>query len=287
MGEQTTTFMSKRTNADRIKKDEEEIAELEKLSKGDTQEPEGEEAEDDTSTQPEAKPEELSKEEETYKKRYGDLRRHSQKVENDLKAEIDTLKTRMDNTEGLTLPTSDEDLEAWSKKYPDVAGIVQTLAAKEAEKLFGKAKIDIEDIRKGTKEAAVEKARTAITKVHTDFEELESSDEFQDWAEDQPKWVQSALFENADDPKSVIRVIDMYKMDTGQTQVHRKKAEEDAASDTRTKGRTSVDVKSEKGTIKESDVQKMSDAQYATKEEEIMEAMRSGKFIYDISGSAR
>jgi hypothetical protein len=39
--------------------------------------------------------------------------------------------------------------------------------------------------------------------------------------------------------------------------------------------------------LKESEVQKMSPQEYETKSDEIMEAIRSGKFIYDISGSAR
>jgi len=39
--------------------------------------------------------------------------------------------------------------------------------------------------------------------------------------------------------------------------------------------------------IKESEVQKMSAQEYEKYSDEIMEAIRSGKFIYDISGSAR
>ena len=38
------------------------------------------------------------------------------------------------------------------------------------------------------------------------------SDEFHDWVDEQPKWVQDALYENSDDPASVIRVIDLYKI---------------------------------------------------------------------------
>ena len=39
--------------------------------------------------------------------------------------------------------------------------------------------------------------------------------------------------------------------------------------------------------MKESDVQKMSAKEYEKRSDEIMEAIRSGKFIYDVSGSAR
>ena len=39
--------------------------------------------------------------------------------------------------------------------------------------------------------------------------------------------------------------------------------------------------------IKESDVDQMSSQEYEDNEKEIMESIRSGKFIYDVSGSAR
>ena len=39
--------------------------------------------------------------------------------------------------------------------------------------------------------------------------------------------------------------------------------------------------------LKESDVQRMSAQEYEKRSDEVMEAIRSGKFIYDISGSAR
>ena len=48
-----------------------------------------------------------------------------------------------------------------------------------------------------------------------DFESIRSGDEFHNWADEQPKWVKDALYENMDDAKSVARVIDLYKQDKG------------------------------------------------------------------------
>ena len=39
--------------------------------------------------------------------------------------------------------------------------------------------------------------------------------------------------------------------------------------------------------IKESDIAKMSDAEYAKNADKINEAHRSGKIVYDVSGNAR
>ena len=51
--------------------------------------------------------------------------------------------------------------------------------------------------------------------------------------------------------------------------------------------KTKVDTSESGKKIRESDVQKMSAAQYEKQADAIMEAIRSGNFIYDISGSAR
>ena len=51
--------------------------------------------------------------------------------------------------------------------------------------------------------------------------------------------------------------------------------------------KTQVDATDSGKKILESDVQKMSAAQYEKQADTIMEAIRSGNFIYDVSGSAR
>jgi hypothetical protein len=58
------------------------------------------------------------------------------------------------------------------------------------------------------------------------------------------------------------------------------------AIDTRSE-RSAPEEDETKSYIKESDVAKMSSQQYEAKQEEIAEAIRTGKFIYDLSGSAR
>ena len=71
------------------------------------------------------------------------------------------------------------------------------------------------EIDKLNSEAQRTKAENEIRAMHSDFDDLRGSDDFHDWAGEQPKWVQDALYENQDDPKSVIRVIDLYKVDKG------------------------------------------------------------------------
>ena len=35
--------------------------------------------------------------------------------------------------ESIVPPKSDEDIEQWAKEYPDIAGVVETIAAKKAQ----------------------------------------------------------------------------------------------------------------------------------------------------------
>ena len=72
--------------------------------------------------------------------------------------------------------------------------------------------------------------------------------------------------------------------------ISKKKASntKDAAFATNTKGsRSKPQSNDESSYLRESQVQKMSAAEYEKRSEEVMEAIRSGKFVYDLSGSAR
>ena len=110
-----------------------------------------------------------------------------------------------------------------------------------------------------------------------------------DWVEIQPKWVKDALYENSDDAASVAAsVIDLYKADNNIVNKTKKaSAKKAAAAIVTKKGRTSVDADEVSGKITESDVNKMSAKEYEDRSDEIMEAMRTGRFVYDMTGAAR
>ena len=95
--------------------------------------------------------------------------------------------------------------------------------------------------------------------------------------------VQDALYENVDDAKSVSRVIDLYKADKGITAKKKTTEDKGAASSVTTKRTTTPSDSEESTYIRESQVAKMSMKEYEKRAEEIMEAQRSGKFIYDMS----
>jgi hypothetical protein len=275
--------MTKRsTHEERIKKDEEELERMLKEQKG-----ENKEAEDTSEKQEEQEPE--NAEERTFKKRYGDLRRHSQEKEKEYQKKVKELESQLSNAtrKEMKLPKSDEDLEAWAKEYPDVAKIVETIAMKKAREQSEGIEKRLKEIDELNAKTTKERAEVELLKLHPDFESIRDSDEFHEWADEQPRWVQEALYDNNQDAKSAARAIDLYKIDKGIINQKSSKTDKEAATEIKTKS-TKASPSADTGTkIKESDVQKMSADQYEKNADKIMEAIRSGNFVYDVSGSAR
>lgn len=293
-----TESMSHERNAKRVTQDEAELKELlqqagviDNAEQTEEQPEEQEEvapveerkAEVEATEEPETK--ELSAEEKTFKTRYGDLRRHVNDKEQEWKLKFEKLESQLSSAakNELVLPKSDQDIEAWAKKYPDVAGIVEAIADKKASErsadLDGRLK-EIEELRVTAKR---EKAEAELAALHPDFSTIRKDDAFHNWAEDQPKWVQDALYENVEDAKSVARVIDLYKVDNNITTKKTANSDKDAAASVTTKRTTSPNHEESSNYLRESQVAKMSMKEYEKRAEDIFEAQRQGKFIYDMS----
>ena len=238
---------------------------------------EGEASEDDSN---------LSREEKSFKKRYGDLRRHMADKEKNWQERFDEIEAYK-NGDTIAAPKSDEDIEEWAAQNPDVAGIVEKIASKKAAELFNKADSRLQRLDEIQSEAVRKTAEATIMESHSDFVKIRESDAFHDWADEQPKWVQDAVYENADDPRSVVRVLDLYKIDKGMTKDAKRANTKAAASVVSKTSKTRVDTEESNGQIRESDVAKMSTQEFEDNMDVINKAMRSQKFIYDISGSAR
>jgi hypothetical protein len=136
-------------------------------------------------------------------------------------------------------------------------------------------------------EAAREKAEAELLRLHPDFDEIRNTDEFHDWVEEQPRWVKEALYENDSDAKSAARAIDLYKADMGLTKKKKKDDSLDNARAVRGGGKSSPTENGNNDLLYESQVAKMTAQQYEAAEEKIAEAIRKGKFVYDVSGNAR
>ena len=268
-------FGKRNANRERIEREEEE---LKNLTEG------KDKASDETGD------EDLPAEEKSFKKRYGDLRRHSQQQQTTLQKQIDELRSQLTQSteKQIKMPTSESELAKWAETYPDVAKIVETIAIKKAKEQTASIEQRFAALDEQEKLTAREKAELELTKIHPDFDTIRDTDDFHNWAEEQPKWVQQALYENDTDARSAARAIDLYKIDRNIGKSKSKKEDASAAQGIRTRSeRSAPSGQDTEGTMYESQVAKMTSRQYEANEEAISKAMASGKFVYDLSGNAR
>ena len=266
----------KYNNEDKRKKEEEELEQLIAEQKGEAVE-----------VVQESEP--TGAEEKSFKKRYGDLRRHMQDKEKSWEDKFKQLEGQLKEVtqKEIKLPKSDEDIEAWANKYPDVAAIVETIAIKKAREQSAGLEDRVKEIDEMRATASREKAEAELMRAHPDFGEIRDSDEFHEWADEQPKWVQDALYENDSDARSASRAIDLYKADKN-IKTKKPASTKDAARSVNSRNnRSQPEEYDSSTTFKESQVAKMSPQQYEKASDQIMEAIRTGKFVYDMSGSAR
>ena len=296
-------------NAARIAKDEAELEALKKLMRGEVDETEEEtddsESDSQRATDTQVQNESVSKqkveaesesetqeddagltaEEKTFKQRYGDLRRHMQEKEKETAAKLEKLQQQLDaaTKNELVLPKSEQEIDAWAKQYPDVAGIIEAIADKKAKERASDLDNRLKEIEAMRTQARKEKAEAELYSLHPDFAELRADDAFHAWAKEQPKVVQDALYDNVDDVKSVARVLDLYKADNGIKTKRVSTEDKNAASSVKARKAAPIDPNDSSRYLSESQVAKMSIKEYERRAEEIMEAQRSGKFIYDMS----
>jgi hypothetical protein len=269
-------FGKRNANKDRI---EQEEAELKQLAE-DKSTPQDQQDGEDSS---------LSGEEKSFKKRYGDLRRHSQQQQTTLQKQIDELRSQLQSSteKQIKLPKSEEELNEWAKTYPDVAKIVETIAIKKAKEQTQALDERFKQLDEREHQTSKDKAEAELMRIHPDFDVIRDDDDFHNWVEEQPKWVQDALYDNDSDARAAARAIDLYKADKN-IKTKKPTSDKGAAESVNTRGSRSAPTgESKDGVFYESQVSKMSTFEYEKNQEAIAKALQSGKFVYDISGSAR
>lgn len=229
-------------------------------------------------------------EEESFKKRYGDLRRYMQQTVESKEKELETLRKQIQEKEKkeFKLPTSEEEIEAWASKYPEVAKIVDSIAQKRAKEASSEVENSMSDLRKMKAQLEREKAEHQLKTMHPDFDSIRQSKQFHDWVSAQPSYIKDALYKNENDAIAAARAIDLYKSDMGMIKQKRSDAQlqKDAAQavSKSSKGNPS---NSSAGKWSESKVASLTAHEYEKHEDDILDAIRQGKFVYDMTGGAR
>lgn len=236
----------------------------------------------DSVMQQPATPEPTDPEEATFKKRYGDLRRHMQQQMAEREAKLQAMEQQLAaaTKQQIKFPKSEEEVAEWAKKYPDVANIVDTIAQKRVQEALAVGEKKLEEVKSFERQVRREKAEAELRQTHPDFDTIRASKQFHDWVTEQPQYVQDALYKNDTDARAASRAIDLYKADKG----IRKRRAKNTDTAAQSVGNYGSRPPSSGGTkFKESQVARMNAREYEQNEAAIMDAMRSGNFEYDLS----
>ena len=219
-----------------------------------------------------------------YKKRYDDLKSHYDRKQNENKQKVEELEAKARLAEkdkamaSYTPPKSDEDLEQFKKKYPDVYDVVETISQKQASRQVESLQEEVKTLRKREEDLVVQNAYRELVNAHPDFIELKDSQEFIDWLNTQPASISDGVTKNSKDSKWAIRVVDLYKADNGLSKSKPSSITSAAQSVTKTKAKSvNVSGDTNKKIWKQSEIQKMSSRTYEKFENEIDIAFREGR----------
>lgn len=236
-----------------------------------------------------------SVEEEVWKKRYADQQRYLTQVKNESKSRLEEVERKLDQAlrGQLKAPKSDSEVETWMKEYPEFAGILETIVQKRISEATSTTKQKLTEIEGQQKELEAEKSILALKKLHPDLDELTRSADFHDWLGKQRQKYQDAIYKSLDVDEADF-VISKYKTEAGKTP----KSQGDDGTLTRkdaakvVRNSSIVEEPTDGGDYEftESQVERESKRNrkwYDANEDKILDAMRRGKFNYDLSGGAR
>ena len=218
-----------------------------------------------------------------YKKRYDDLKTYYDKKLSEWKQEKETLEAQAKVAEKQTSkyapPKTDEDLDQFKDKYPDVYQVVETISHKMASKQVEDLQAEIGRISEREQKLKVQSAYKQLLHTHPDFEDIKNSPEFLQWLEQQPKSISEGITKNNTDPVWASRTVDLYKVDAGINRKPKATRTKDAAKAVTKATSRDVNVGQNDKVWKISDIQRLKPWEFEKYESEIDQAMKSGRVI--------
>ena len=213
-----------------------------------------------------------------YKKRYDDLKRHYDTKLAEFQAEKQQLEAATKQA-NVPMPKTVEELEEFKAQYPDVYGVVETVAAMQASERTNELQKELEVIKEREKETVVQAAYRELTANHPDFDTIKSDDAFLAWLQEQPESISDGIYKNNTDARWASRVLDLYKADAGISKKKTSRAKSDAATSVRApKARDIVaEQGGDKRIWKSSEIRSLKPWEFEKLEDELDSARQEGR----------
>jgi len=153
----------------------------------------------------------LTPEEKTFKQRYGDLRSHSLSQTERIKSLENQLNAAQ--KQEIKIPSTKEELQRFAQAYPDVFRHIRSIAMSELLQERENIALETKQVKEDLDKVKRDRGYKRILQAHPDFDELNVSETFHEWAQLQPKQLQDWLFESSD-PELCIKALDLFKVET-------------------------------------------------------------------------
>ena len=213
-----------------------------------------------------------------YKKRYDDLKRHYDKKLTEFEEEKRQLAAATQQA-NVPMPKTVEELEEFKTQYPDVYGVVETVAAMQANERTSELQKELEVIKEREKETVVQAAYRELTNNHPDFDEIKTDEKFLNWLQEQPESISDGIYNNNTDARWASRVLDLYKADAGISK--RKPSKAKAAAATSVRAPKAREITSEQGGDKRiwkaSEIRSLKPWEFEKLESELDSARQEGR----------
>ena len=225
-----------------------------------------------------------------YKKRYGDLKKHYDTKLNEWKQQSELLKAELAISEKAQqipeLPKSEEELQEFRAKYPDVYDVVETISTLKASDKVKEIEGHLEQLKVKEQQAVVQTAEQELISLHPDFINLKEDPKFLDWLDEQPSSIADGIYKNNTDPKWAARVIDLFKADNGTVSKTRSRKQKPsnskraAESVTKTNKRRYIeDLQDDTKIWTVAEISKLKPSEFAQLEKQIDKASREGRVV--------
>ena len=218
-----------------------------------------------------------------YKKRYDDLKKHyDDKIAEFKQREQELLAKAQSAQPQYQPPRSQEDLEEFKSKYPELYETVETVAHLRSQDQVNALQEKLRAIEEREAEFARREAETKLRERHPDFEDIRGDEQFHSWAKEQPEEIQRWIYNNPDNVTLASRAIDLYKMENGininapKPKLNRSQSAKSSAADFVSTKTTSVDTKQPK-IWTQREIAALSIDDYDKYEQEIDLAIREGR----------
>ena len=221
----------------------------------------------------------LTQEEETYKKRYDDIKTHYDRTKASFENQISELKTQISELSSkvaveskVKAPKTKEEFEEFKRKYPELVDQIVTAATMVSDSAQATVSEKLKQLEAQQKAFSAERGVEELKKYHPDFMQIKDDPRFIDWFNSQSEEIKNLI--RSPKPEVIAKGLDMFKDYAGiKPKAVTKK---DATREVKTPGRVQIGEPG-KRTYTNAEIMKMDIKEFEKLQDDIKAAQYDGR----------